>query len=408
MKNEKKNDFITVRLSDREKSDLEREAKIFGESTSQYVRLSLGIGREKRMTDLYARIVKGKYGQVCEIQTDEGYVYHIGTAVYKTRNHLVLFEAKSPTERGLADKYSMLGLSAVVGDHPLLKEIGEVMSEGGNFDGPKYRAFMKQIGLDPDYARPAFADEDVSFVKALEWKTVWSSDASDDVYVLNELGNDLSELLRVDQDPDLQSYFECESALENWPFKTCKMPFQAAFDRIDPRRLFSKTPVDLEILFLPSWVRRTISRGYEKWANVEMWSNVQGYDGEGFPENFPSLLTGVVVMLEPHPYNVTSSEEGFCIGFKKVCNLARQRFLSRLEAQGVIVMSQKEAKEYIATDEAVYWLWKNGNQSDWRDPSIKHLAPRAPTVSEKVRWRFQKPDTPVFDKRMGQNMSRAA
>ncbi|MGB3556187.1 MAG: hypothetical protein WBA25_16285 [Jannaschia sp.] len=338
------------------------------------------------MRERGGRLVDGKYGTFCEIETDSGHRYRFGNLVYKTRNHVAVFDGDD----------RIIGREKVEGDHPLLDEIFDVMEDHGNFDGAHYRALFARHGLDPDNGRPAFNDWDRDVVRALEWKSPWPGTDGRSNYRLNELGNDLSELLRIDQRPDLQAYFECQRELETWEDVADKLPFETAFDRIDVTRLMSRKSITVEIDLLPSRVALEDHRLIEPRLYIEMWSNLLGQDDQGFPSNFPTTLAGIAVEPEMHDESDPGWEHSS--SWYKVGNLAAHRVRDRLERQGVVFLGKVAAAAYLRSDEAVYWCWMQRDNDAWWDPAYKHLTPRAATSAEEAKWRVNKPETPLSDR----------
>ncbi len=338
------------------------------------------------MDEDLGRFVDGPYGKVREIITDTGHKYYVGNSVVKSRNHVRLYDPE----------YCDVGRAQVRGDHPLLGEIFAVMGANGEFDDEGYRALFIKLGLDPDCGRPTFRGQDLDVAKALEWKHPWPGSDVGDAYYLNELANDLSELLRIDRHPDLKSYFACQEALETWTSTADIAPFEKAFDRVDVTRLMSTTRVLVEIDVLPSWSAIKDHRMIEPCLDIEMWSDVFGHDDQGMPGNFPTAFTGIVV--EPDLYDETHPNWAHNSSWYKVINLARQRVRQRLMAQGVLFLSKDAVVGYLSSEEAVYWRWKQRNDSAWENPSFAHLSPRTPTLAETMRWRITKPDTPIYDR----------
>jgi hypothetical protein len=385
MENDKKSEIVQVRMTLEDSNMLSQSAKIFGCNRSEYIRRTMAAGDRVLMRDLMGHLVDGKYGQVCEITTDTGHTYHISNAVYKTRNHVVVFDTE----------YCMVGRPHVDGDHPLLDEIFDVATRDGNFDGAAYRALFQKLGLDPDNGRPAFNDADIDALKALEWRRDWPGDDGRDNHKLNELANEISELLRIDQTPNFEAYYKCQAALEAWPFPTDSAPFQRAFDRIDQTRLTSVHQVAVEIEVLPSWASPWQHSLIEPRIDVHMWNQVFGHDSQGFPQSWPTEFNGIAV--EPDMLDAGEPNWDYASSWYKVCNLGRKLVRDRLEQQGVVFLSKEEAAAYVLSDEAIYWRWMHRGNGAWNNPAYAQYNPRPPIWKERLQWRIKAPDTPIYD-----------
>ena len=395
MRKSKKSEIIQIRLTHEELQVMDRSADLFGLSRSEYARRSMQEGGRVLMREQLGRLVDGKFGKVREIKTDTGDTYRIGNAVYKTRNHVVIFDAND----------EMTSRDYVQGSHPLLDEFFDVLRDHDNFDGQRYRDLFTKLGLDPDCGRPAFEDRDLDIAKALEWKDPWPGSDGRNTGQINELANDVSELLRVDQQPDLKTYFKCQGALEIWAHAADKTPFEEAFERIDTARLTSSRRVAVEIDILPSWTSLEDHRLFEPRLHIDMWNRIFDHDDQGFPESFPAAFTGIAV--EPDLHDERNRNWEYSSSWYKVCNLGVQRVRDRLERQGVLFLSKEDAAEYVLSEEAVYWRWRQSGDSTWQNPTFAHLKPRAPTWAEKARWAFRPPETPLRD-RAGQQVAEVA
>ncbi len=63
---------------------------------------------------------------------------------------------------------------------------------------------------------------------------------------------------------------------------------------------------------------------------------------------------------------------------------------NRLRKQGVLFLSPAEARAYLTSKEATYWIWRQGAASRW--PA------RHPTWLERMLWRTQAPKLPLDHK----------
>lgn len=175
---------------------------------------------------------------------------------------------------------------------------------------------------------------------------------------------DLITLLRTDQAPEFYSYVKSKQILDHWSFKTSKSVFEDAFCRIDLDRISSSQPVLSSIDFLPSWA----GRGYS--ASIYLWHRADCEQDGWCPTGY-GHVSGVA--LSPSRSDI-----------------AIDTVVRRLKEQGVIFLTDSEAREYL-DQEGAYWAYQ---QKSWRCPH--GFQPRSPSASELFVWPVKRPATPFY------------
>lgn len=356
----KKTAQLLVKMSPDLRDAFQGYARRHGRSASELVRhLIEDEMRNARMIGmLKPKLVEGRYGPAAQVQTEGGKTYHVQVIPFRSQTTLQIFD---PTvENGL------FNLSEARGGSDQLDRVFEVMDAAYDWDTPAYRQVCQELGLDPDTNRPMYKEHDKSLVADLEQRIKWGG-GGDDMH-LNELIFDLLDLLRTDQAPEFYAYVKSKQTLDHWSFKVSKSVFEDAFSRVDLHRISSSKPVFTAIDFLPSWE----GRGYS--ASISLWSIADCEQDGWWPQGY-GHVSGVA--LEPTRRD-----------------LAIETVVRRLKGQGVVFLSDSEARDYL-DQEGAYWAFQQGS---WQCP--KGLQPRSPSASEQLSWRVKRPATPLYEQRL--------
>lgn len=296
-----------------------------------------------------------QYGPVAEVFDDKGKAYHVKVMPYRTQTILHILDPDF--ENGLFD------LSKARGGSVQLDKVFAVIDTAYDWDTPAYRQTCQELGLDPDFNRPTYKEHDKMLVVDLEQHIKWAAGGED--MRLNELIFDLLDLLRTDQFPEFYAFIKSRQTLDHWSFKVPKSEFEDAFNRVDQYRIRSSQPVFTSIDFLPSWE----GRGYS--ASIDLWSLSTCASGGWVPQKYGHLKG---VALKPMRFD-----------------LAIETVVRRLKDQGVVFLSDIEARDYL-NEEGAYWTFQ---QRSWQCPN--GLQPRSPSAAEKLLWRIKHPATPLYD-----------
>lgn len=357
----KKTAQLLVKMSPDLRDAFQGYAQRHGRSASELVRhLIEDEMRNARIIGmLKPKLVEGRYGPAAQVQTTSGKTYHVQVIPFRSQTTLQIFD---PTvENGF------FNLSEARGGSDQLDRVFGVIDAAYDWDTPAYREVCQELGLDPDTNRPTYNEHDKSFVTDLEQHITWSGDGGE-ILRLNELIFDLLDLLRTNKAPEFYAYMKSKQTLDHWTFKVSKSVFEDAFNRVELHRISSSTPVFTTIDFLPSWE----GRGYS--ASIDLWS-VSGCEQDGWWPQGYGHVRGVA--LEPTRRD-----------------LAIETVVRRLKGQGVVFLSDSDARDYL-DQEGAYWAFRQGS---WQCPT--GLQPRLPSVSEKLLWRVTRPATPLYDRHL--------
>ncbi|QVQ38611.1 hypothetical protein KHQ08_17815 (plasmid) [Pseudochrobactrum algeriensis] len=353
----KKTAQLLVKMSPDLREAFHNYALRHGRSASALIRhLMEDEMRNARMIDmLKPKLLEGQCGPVAEIFDDKGKAYHVKVMPYRTQTILHILDPGC--ENGIFD------LSKVRGGSTLLNKIFSVIDTAYDWNTPSYRQICQELGLDPDFNRPTYKEADKPLVANLERHIKW--DAGGEDMRLNELTFDLLDLLRTDQYPEFYAFIKSKQSLDHWSFKVSKSVFENAFNRVDQYRIRSSQPVFTSIDFLPSWE----GRGYS--ASIDLWSLSTCASDGWVPQKYGHLKG---VALKPMRFD-----------------LAIETVVRRLKDQGVVFLTDIEARDYL-NEEGAYWAFQ---QRSWQCPN--GLQPRLPSAAEKLLWRIKHPATPLYD-----------
>lgn len=359
----KKTAQLLVKMSPDLHDAFQGYARRHGRSASELVRhLIEDEMRNARMIGmLKPKLVEGRYGPAAQVQTEGGKTYHVQVIPFRSQTTLQIFDPVA--ENGF------FNLSEARGVSDQLDRVFAVMDAAYDWDTAAYREVCQELGLDPDADRPTYKEHDKSVVVDLEQHITWSGDGGE-VLRLNDLIFDLLDLLRTDQPPEFYAYVKSKQTLDNWSLKVSKSVFEDAFSRVDLHRISSSKPVFTAIDFLPSWE----GRGYS--ASISLWSIADCEQDGWWPQGYEHV-SGVA--LEPTRRD-----------------LAIETTVRRLKDQGVMFLSDSEARDYL-NQEGAYWAFQQGS---WQCP--KGLQPRSPSASEQLLWRIKRPATPLYDQSLEQ------
>lgn len=308
--------------------------------------------------------VKGEHGPAVALEDGAGKIYHVYHVSYRTHAFFLVYDPDW--------KFGLVSAADLKNASPLFVRIGEVSRiKGFLWDEPAYRSLCVDLGFDPDRGRPVYEPEDADIVLRLREA---AKDARSEGMRLDEITFGLLELLRTNERPQFRTYERCQEILGHWTFRQPKTLFEEAFERIDVSRIGSSTSIFREITFLPSW------EGTGFTSTIELWGWECEHDG--WSQLYRDLRG---VALRP-------------VDGDLMTNVAVQR----LADQGVIFLSPDEARAYM-DGEGAYW---SGRQGFAIYP--EELAPRQLTSREKFTWRFQRPETPLFDDFRSRSGSNAA
>lgn len=305
---------------------------------------------------LNPKLIKDPDGQKAEIKANNGKVYHVKVIPFRSQTNLLILDPE--TENGFFDQSKAHGASA------LLDKVLAVTGGNYDWDTPAYRQVCSELELDPDAGRPTFKEADKALVTELEQHIDWQG-RGNDYMRLNQLIFDLTDLLRTDQFSEFHTYVSTKQTLENWTFSLPKAPFKDAFDRVDRNRINSSKPVFTSIDFLPSW------GGHGCNASIYLWGG-SSCESDGWDPQLYGHVDGVALT----PAHL---------------DMAMETVVRRLKEQSVFFLSTNEAQDYL-NHEGAYWAFHHGSS---RCPA--GFQPRTPSVSEKLRWRIKRPETPFYD-----------
>lgn len=258
--------------------------------------------------------------------------------------------------------------------HPVLAR-KEGFSRYG-WDTPRYREICAEMGLDPDEGRPRYRAAYAGIAGELER---WVGEVfTNGVDLRSPAGEakraafDLLDLMRADRpcDPSL-----LDALRRYWV-------------RVDPGRMPRYGELD--------WLIETeaLLHGGGEWRPAGMPFASVDFLPSRYGSGYSASIYGFYGQHEadgwvPADYGrlrgIAIEPDAEALHAQTWLRVA----VRRLRGQGVLFLTRAEARAYLASDEAAYWVWQEGGTMKWRHDV------RAPSHAERLRWRVLPPELPL-------------